>query len=120
MANPPSVWVLLGKGTGGNEQMRLLAAALRGPCVEKRLVYDRFERIPNLFRGATRLGLDVSRSDPLEPPWLDVVIGASRRSAPARGGSRRDSAVRPYSDVDPKRTLNPHCPTASAGDLLPS
>jgi mitochondrial fission protein ELM1 len=94
MANPPSVWVLLGKGTGGNEQMRLLADALGGPCVEKHLVYDRFEGLPNLFRGATRLGLDTSRSDPLEPPWPDVVIGASRRSAPvSRYIKRRSGAL---------------------------
>ena len=29
-----------------------------------------------------------------------------RRPGPGEGGSRIDSTVRPYSDVDPKRTLN--------------
>jgi mitochondrial fission protein ELM1 len=82
MANPPTVWVLLGKGAGGNAQMRLVADALGWPTVEKRLVYDRFGGLSNLVRGASRLGLDTRRSDPLDPPWPDVVIGASRRSAP--------------------------------------
>jgi len=94
MADRPRVWVLLGKGAGGNAQMRLVAGALGWPCVEKRLVYTRLERLPNLFRGATRIGLDTRRSDPLEPPWPDVVIGASRRSAPvSRYLARRCGAL---------------------------
>jgi mitochondrial fission protein ELM1 len=81
-AKPPQVWVLLGKGAGGNAQMRLVAAALGWPVEEKRLVYGGLERVPNPLRGATRIGLDRRRSDPLEAPWPDLVIGASRRSAP--------------------------------------
>lgn len=81
MADPPRVWVLLGKGAGGNAQMRLVADALGWPCVEKHLVYNSLEWLPNWLRGATRIGLDVGKSDPLEPPWPDVVLGASRRSA---------------------------------------
>jgi hypothetical protein len=90
----PRVWILLSKGAGGNAQMRQLAAALGWPCVEKRLVYNRLERLPNLLRGATRIGVDIQASDPLEPPWPDLVIGASRRSAPvSRWIKRRSGAV---------------------------
>ena len=42
--------------------MRLVAEALGWPTEEKRLVYDRFERIPTPLRGATRVGLDRRRS----------------------------------------------------------
>ena len=91
---PPRVWVLLGKGAGGNQQMRLLAAALGWPTEEKRLVYNPLERVPNLLRGATRLGLDLRRSDPLLPPWPDLVIGASRRSAPVARFIKRRSGAR--------------------------
>ena len=94
MRSPPRVWILLGKGAGGNAQMRQLAAALGWPCVEKRLVYNRLERLPNLLRGSTRIGVDLRASDPLEPPWPDLVIGASRRSAPvSRWIKRRSGAV---------------------------
>ena len=93
-ATPPRVWVLLGKGAGGNAQMRLVAEALGWPTEEKRLVYDRFERIPTPLRGATRVGLDRRRSDPLEPPWPDLVIGASRRSAPISRWIKRRSGAR--------------------------
>ncbi len=93
-AKPPRVWILLGKGAGGNAQMRLVAAALGWPFEEKRLVYDGLERIPNLLRGATRIGLDVRNSSPLKPPWPGLVIGASRRSAPVSRWIKSQSAAR--------------------------
>jgi mitochondrial fission protein ELM1 len=93
-ATRPRVWVLLGKGAGGNAQMRLVADALGWPFVEKRLVYDRLERVPNPLRGASRIGLDRRKSDPLEPPWPDLVIGASRRSAPVSRWIKRQSGAR--------------------------
>lgn len=79
---PPRVWVLLGKGTGGNAQMRSLADALGWPYETKQLVYNRRAAVPNLFLGASLLGIDRNESSPLEPPWPDVVIAGSRRSAP--------------------------------------
>lgn len=78
----PVVWVLLGKGTGGNAQMKSLADALGWPYETKQLVYNRRSAIPNLFLGASVLGIDREESSPLEPPWPDVVIAGSRRSAP--------------------------------------
>jgi hypothetical protein len=74
--------VLLGKGTGGNAQMKSLAEALGWPYETKQLVYNRFSAIPNLFLGASLLGIDRNESSPLQPPWPDVVIAGSRRSAP--------------------------------------
>lgn len=90
----PEVWVLLGKGAGGNAQMRLVAGALGWHFEEKRLVYNRLERIPNPLRGATCIGLDRKRSDPLEAPWPDLVIGASRRSAPVSRWIKRQAGAR--------------------------
>jgi mitochondrial fission protein ELM1 len=82
MSAPPTVWVLLGKGTGGNGQMKSLAAALGWPYETKELAYNRLQRCPNLLLGASGVSLDRSRSSTLAPPWPDVVIGGSRRSAP--------------------------------------
>jgi hypothetical protein len=82
MASPPRVWVLLGKGTGGNGQMKSLADALAWPYDTKQLVYNRFSHCPNLLLGATAISVDRRRSSALDPPWPDLVIAGSRRSAP--------------------------------------
>lgn len=82
MSVPPNVWVLLGKGTGGNGQMTSLADALGWPYETKQLVYGRLARCPNLLLGASLLGLERHASSPLSPPWPDLVIAGSRRSSP--------------------------------------
>lgn len=81
MAARPTVWVLLGKGTGGNAQMLSLAETLAWPYETKHLVYSRYSHCPNLLLGASALGIDRRCSTALEPPWPDLVIAGSRRSA---------------------------------------
>ena len=93
VSSNPTVWVLLGKGVGGNGQMLSLASALGWPYQAKRLSYNPLNVVPNLFLGASRLSL-ARDSDPLEPPWPDLVIGASRRSAPLARWIRRKSGGR--------------------------
>ncbi|MGD8977877.1 MAG: mitochondrial fission ELM1 family protein [Gammaproteobacteria bacterium] len=93
-SNPPRVWVLLGKGKGGNVQMLNLAEALGWPFETRQLHHNALNRIPNLFLGASVLSVDRARSDPLEPPWPDLVIAASRRSAPVARWIRRQSRGR--------------------------
>jgi mitochondrial fission protein ELM1 len=90
----PLVWVLLGKGTGGNGQMLSLAEALGWPYETRRLVHNPLHVVPNLLLGASRVSVDRRRSDPLEPPWPDLVIAASRRSAPVARWIRRRSGGR--------------------------
>ena len=51
---------------------------------------------------------------------MNIHDRVSRWTAPDRpgeGGSRRDSTVRPSSDVDPKRTLNLLLPEVAAGGI---
>lgn len=93
-ARPPLVWVLLGKGAGGNAQMLALAEALRWPYEAKAVVYNRLSRIPNLLLGSTVLSVDRTRSAPLEPPWPDLVIAGSRRSAPVARWIKKRSGGR--------------------------
>jgi mitochondrial fission protein ELM1 len=88
---PPRVWVLLGKGVGGNRQMRCLAEALGWPYECKPLVYNALNRCPNLLLGASAISVDRGRSSPLAPPWPDLVIAASRRSAPVARWIKRRS-----------------------------
>lgn len=90
----PKVWVLLGKGKGGNVQMLNLAEALGWPFETRQLYHNGLNRLPNLLLGASCITVDADRSEPLEPPWPDLVIAASRRSAPVAKWIRRQSGGR--------------------------
>jgi uncharacterized protein len=76
------IWVLLGESAGDNAQLLRLAEALGWPFEAKRIRYNRLSRCPNLLLGASTLTVDTQCSDPLAPPWPDLVIGAARRAAP--------------------------------------
>lgn len=90
----PTVWVLLGKGAGGNAQMLYLAEALGWPFSAKQLVYNPLNLFPNILLGASMVSLDRRHSATLEPPWPDLVIAASRRSVPAARWIRHRSGGR--------------------------
>jgi uncharacterized protein len=76
-----TVWILTGGRTGDLRQMQALAAALAWKTVTKRLSFRRLG-LP-LF---AKLLLDRSKSDPLEPPWPDLVLCAeAMTSVIARG-----------------------------------
>lgn len=91
-ANEPHVWVLLGKGAGGNAQMIALAEALGWPYETKHLAYNILNLCPNVLLGGTSVSLRRKRCSPLQPPWPDLVIAASRRSAPIAQWIRKRSA----------------------------
>ncbi len=71
-----SVWVLTHQRVGDRQQMAVLVRALGWPTVVKKLVF----RGPNVPFLATWL-LDREKSDPLEPPWPDVVLCAEARTS---------------------------------------
>ncbi|WP_423821385.1 ELM1/GtrOC1 family putative glycosyltransferase [Salinisphaera sp. SPP-AMP-43] len=77
----PRVWVLLGEGAGGNAQMIALADALGWPYETRQLSWNALNHLPNPVLGAHAFTLD-RQADQLAPPWPDLVIAASRRSAP--------------------------------------
>lgn len=90
----PRVWVLFGRGAGGNGQMQSLAEALGWPYEIKQLHHNFLQVIPNVLLGATRCTLDRESSSRLVPPWPDLVIAASRRAAPVAQWIRRQSGGR--------------------------
>lgn len=90
----PRVWVLFGRGTGGNGQMQSLAEALGWPYEIKQLHHNALHVIPNILLGASTITLDRKLSSPLEPPWPDLVIAASRRSSPVALWIRKQSGGR--------------------------
>lgn len=80
----PRVW-LLADGQPGNEtQIAGLAAGFAdaGAAVEtKRVRANRWHMLGTVLLGAGGRSLDRAASDPLEPPWPDLVVGTGRRSA---------------------------------------
>jgi hypothetical protein len=91
---PVRVWVLLGYRAGDNAQLLRLAEALGWPFEAKRIHYNRLNRCPNLLLGASNLSVNTRRSDPLTPPWPDLVIAASRRAAPLARWIKKQSGGR--------------------------
>ncbi|BCX82076.1 conserved hypothetical protein [Methylomarinovum caldicuralii] len=74
----PRVWVLLNHRAGENNQILALAEALGWPFEIKRFTYRR--GVPYLLLGASLAAIDRLRSDPLTPPWPDLIISASARN----------------------------------------
>ncbi len=79
----PSIWLVLGDKPGDNAQAEVVADALPWPVRTKRLVmrapFDQAKpRVsPSLHH------IDPARSDPLEPPWPDLVVTVGRRPSMA-------------------------------------
>lgn len=78
-SDSPVVWLLVGEKRGDNAQIRNLATALGWSAEEKEVVVA-----PKWVDGkppvkASLAHIDLSKSDPLEGPWPDLVITAGRR-----------------------------------------
>lgn len=71
-----TIWILTHHRTGDRRQMEQLASMLGWPSIVKTLTF----RPPNVPFLASLL-LDRARSDPLEPPWPDVVLCAEARTS---------------------------------------
>jgi len=78
-ASLPLVWILKGPQAGDYAQLLLLSRALGVPAVTKQLVFRRWELLLHAFSRPTLAALD-RRSDPLVPPWPDLVLTAGRRN----------------------------------------
>lgn len=83
LAPPPRIWLLLGDKAGDNAQVLVLARALGEPFLIKRLI-PRPEWVLGKPRFRPTLEhLDPARSDPLEPPWPELVLTIGRRPSMA-------------------------------------
>jgi hypothetical protein len=71
-----------------------LAEALGWPYERKGMAYNGLNRCPNILLGATLASARRESADQLQPPWPDLVIGASRRSVPVARWIRRQSGGR--------------------------
>jgi len=77
-----NVWILIDDRAGSNNQARGVAAALGWNIVEKKISYNRWANLPNLFLGASLQGIDDASKKTVQGPFPDLVIAASRRAAP--------------------------------------
>ena len=90
----PRTWVILGDKRGDNGQVQTIVEALGWP-VEYKYVH----MLPQYVLGKPRYRpslehLDMARSDPLEPPWPELIITVGRRPSMAALWVRRQSGKR--------------------------
>jgi mitochondrial fission protein ELM1 len=88
----PRIWMIVGDRLGDNAQVENLVAALEMP-VERRYVKVRDpwnKGKPKV--SASLFHIDIDASDPLEPPWPDLVITVGRRLSMVALWIQRESA----------------------------
>ncbi len=83
----PRIWRVLGDKRGDNGQVERVARALEARHGWKSALRH-LEMQPKFVLGKPRVGptlyhLDPARSDPLEPPWPDLILTSGRRPANA-------------------------------------
>ena len=79
----PRTWLLLGDKRGDNGQVEIVEKALGWVC-ERKSISVREPYIVGKPKVAASLHhIDLSRSDPLEPPWPDLIITIGRRPSMA-------------------------------------
>ncbi|MDK9722283.1 MAG: mitochondrial fission ELM1 family protein [Rhodospirillales bacterium] len=87
-----TVWVLADTAAGHANQALGVAEALGQVFEVKPVVYTHFAGLPNLIRGASRIGVATETRRQLQPPWPRLVIAAGRRTAPLARWIKRRSA----------------------------
>lgn len=106
----PSMWLVVGDKMGDNAQAEIIADALGWPYVRKTLRFKaRYETGKPRFR-ATLQHVDTAQSDPLAPPWPDIILTVGRRPAMAALWVRRQSRRRTKLVLigRPRRGLHPY------------
>jgi mitochondrial fission protein ELM1 len=107
-AGTPVVWAVLGDKAGDNAQIEAVVDRLPWPVARKRLHFRWPFRTGKPLPLASLYHLDRRRSDPLEPPWPDLVLTIGQRAAMAAMWVRKRSGERTRVILfgRPKRDLN--------------
>ncbi len=87
----PRIWALLDDRPGHQTQVKGLADRLGWPFETRTLSFNRLNHLPNPLMGASLLSLDRRKSDPLTPPFPDLVITMGRRCLPVARWIKRVS-----------------------------
>jgi mitochondrial fission protein ELM1 len=81
--DPPRTWLLLGDKRGDNAQVEAIAQALGWPCERKFLQMREPWTVAKPRVKASLHHIDLDRSEPLAPPWPDLVLTIGRRPSMA-------------------------------------
>ncbi len=81
--DPPRTWLLLGDKPGDNAQVEAIAQELGWRCERRVLQVRERWRVAKPKVKPSLHHLDLDRSDPLTPPWPDLVITIGRRPSMA-------------------------------------
>ena len=87
----PRTWILDAYRAGERTQLRALATALGWPFEIKTLRYRRFGQASALFLRDDLNGIDRAASDPLTPPWPDLLLSIGMRNEPVARWIRAQS-----------------------------
>jgi mitochondrial fission protein ELM1 len=79
----PRTWLVLGDKRGDNGQVLMIAQALGWPCERRNLVMRGRYAVAKPWLRPSLHHIDRARSDPLEPPWPDLIITVGRRPSMA-------------------------------------
>ncbi len=82
-SSAPRIWLLIGDKLGDNAQAKILADSLGLPYETRRLLPKQKYVLGKPHFRVSLDHLDLGRSDPLSPPWPDLVITVGRRHAMA-------------------------------------
>jgi mitochondrial fission protein ELM1 len=83
---------VLGDKPGDNAQVEAIEQALPWPCVHKHIQVLEPYMFGKPKVGPTLYHIDRDRSDPLEPPWPDLILTSGRRPANVALWIREQSA----------------------------
>lgn len=79
------IWLLLDNRIGSRHQAEGIAAHLNPEqfeVIKKEIKYTKWAALPNFIRGKTLLGITTESKKDLLAPFPDIVLSASRRTAP--------------------------------------
>jgi len=74
------IWILTDDRAGNNTQTIGVAEALELPFIEKKLIYNKWARLPNFIKGASLIGVK-NKDVFLENEFPDILISAGRKQA---------------------------------------
>lgn len=114
LGRQPVVWVLTAHKPGHTTQVLGLADALGWPYTTKTLRFHARTNLHKRLTGthrATRFGVDTTRSDPLTPPWPDLILTAGWRPARVARWVQQQSGGRTRLVVLGRKGSRPAYPT---------
>jgi len=75
----PLIWALTAEKPGDNAQVIAVADAIGLPWINRRITVNERWRIPKPAIAPSIAHIDLAASDPLQPPWPNLIVTSGRR-----------------------------------------